>query len=244
MMIVTIFKWAVNPQDARVSADGSVDWSAARPEVGDDDHAAAQVGRSAADPDGEMVGLTLAGGDVAFCAARGSQRTIVIDGLPSTADAQVIASALVAAVRSLGTVDVVVIGDSSWEPSVPPLLAGLLGWPALMAVDSVERREGSMLVSRRFGSGTQDVAVKGPVVLGVAARREEENKPGMRDVLNARKKPIATVTLTDLGVEGSPSLASAGTRLPESASSRLFDGSDPERAVGQLVQALQSEGAI
>ncbi len=90
---------------------------------------------------------------------------------------------LTAAVRSLGSVDVVAIGDSAWEPSVPVMLAGLLGWRGLMAVDSIESRDGGLRVTRRFGTGTQEVAVRGPVVLGVTARREEENKPGMRAVL-------------------------------------------------------------
>ena len=135
MKSVVVFKWAVNPQDARVSADGTVDWSAASPWVGDDDYVAAQVASKVAGLDGEVVGLTLAGGDVAFAAARGAQHTVAIDGLPVTADAMAIAQALAAAVRSLGNVDVVAIGDSAWEPSVPVMLAGLLGWTALMAVD-------------------------------------------------------------------------------------------------------------
>ncbi|NLI91440.1 MAG: electron transfer flavoprotein subunit alpha [Peptococcaceae bacterium] len=244
MKSVAVFKWAVNPQDARVNADGAVDWSTASPWVGDDDYVAAQVACKAAGPDGEVVGLTLAGGDVAFAAARGAQHTVAIDGLPLTADALAIAQALAAAVRSLGIVDVVAIGDSAWEPSVPVMLAGLLGWTALMAVDSVEIKDDGLCVTRRFGTGTQDVNVRGPVVLGVTARREEENKPGMRAVLNARKKPVTTVTVAELVDEGLPSFTSRGTHLPETAPSRLFDGSDPNHAVSQLLQALQAEGAL
>lgn len=244
MKSVAVFKWAVNPQDARVSADGAVDWSAASPWVGDDDYVAAQVACKAAGPDGEVVGLTLAGGDVAFAAARGVQHTVAIDGLSVTADALAIAQALAAAVRSLGSVGVVAIGDSAWEPSVPVMLAGLLGWTALMAVDSIEIKDDGLCVTRRFGTGTQDVTVRGPVVLGVAARREEENKPGMRAVLDARKKPVKTVKFAELVGEGLPSLTSRGTHLPETVPSRLFDGSDPDRAVSQLLQALQAEGAL
>ena len=244
MKSVVVFKWAVNPQDARISADGTVDWSAASPWVGDDDYVAAQVASKVAGLDGEVVGLTLAGGDVAFAAARGAQHTVAIDGLPVTADAMAIAQALAAAVRSLGNVDVVAIGDSAWEPSVPVMLAGLLGWTALMAVDSVEIEDNGLCVTRRLGTSTQEVTVHGPVVLGVAARREEENKPGMQAVLNARKKPVTTVTVAELINEDLPSLVSRGTHLPETTPSRIFDGSDPDHAVSQLLQVLQVDGVL
>ena len=69
---------------------------------------------------------------------------------------------------------------------------------------------------------------------------EEEEKPGMRQVLAARKKPSDTKT-----VEGErSSFSSRGTRLPEAASSRLFDGSDPADAVEQLVSALKADGVL
>jgi electron transfer flavoprotein beta subunit len=244
MKSVAIFKWTVNPQDARVSADGTVDWSAASPWVGDDDYLAAQVASKTAGPNGEVIGLTLAGGDVAFAAARGAQHTVAIEGLSVTADSLAIARALAAAVRSIENVDIVVIGDSAWEPSVPVMLAGLLGWISLMAVDSVENKDDGLLVTRRFGTGTQDVFVQGPVVLGVAARREEENKPGMRAVLNARKKLVKAVPVDELVGAALPSFTSRGTHLPETAPSKLFDGSDPDHAVHQLLQVLQAEGAL
>jgi len=246
MKSVAVFKWAVDPQDMRVRDDGSVDWSAASSWMGagDDDYVAVQAACGAAGSDGEVIGLTLAGGDVAFAAARGAQSTVAIDGLPVTADATTIAQTLAAAVRSLENVNVVAIGDSAWEPAVPVMLAGLLGWTALMAVDSVEIKDDGLCVTRRFGTGTQDITVRGPVVLGVAARREEESKPGMRAVLNARKKTVKTVTAAELAGEGVPSLASRGTHLPETAPSRLFDGSEPDHAVSQLLQALQAEGAL
>lgn len=243
MKSVIIFKWAVDPRDIRVNADGTVDWSAVSPWVGDDDYLAAQVAASVSGLEGEVIGLTMAGGDVSFAAARGAQRTVAIEGIPATADAATVAKALAEQVRALGDVDVVTIGDSAWEPAVPVMLGGLLGWTTIMAVDEAEVGENGLLVTRRFGTGTQELTVQGPVVLGVAAKREEENKPGMRAVITARKKPVTAVQSTEgTGNEGILTLRS--THLPETKPSRLFDGADPERAVSQLVQALQADGAL
>lgn len=244
MKSVVIFKWAVDPKDLRVNADGTVDWSTVSPWVGDDDYAAVQAACSAAGTDGEVIGLTLAGGDAAFAAARGAQSTVAVAGLPVTADAWTIAQALANAVRAIGVVDIVVIGDCAWEPEVPVMLAGLLGWPALMAVDSVEKNENGLTATRRFGMGTQQVAVRGTAVLGVVAKREEENKPGMRAVIAARKKPVLTWEVKELINENNPVFISHGTKLPETEPGKVFDGLNPERAAEQLLQALQADGAL
>ena len=49
MKAVAIFKWAPNPDDALVRVDGTVNWSTARHDVGDDDHAAMACAMAAAD---------------------------------------------------------------------------------------------------------------------------------------------------------------------------------------------------
>ena len=48
MKAVAIFKWAPNPDDALVRVDGTVNWSTARHDVGDDDHAAMACAMAAA----------------------------------------------------------------------------------------------------------------------------------------------------------------------------------------------------
>lgn len=242
MKSVVIFKWATDPRDIRVHADGTVDWSAVSPWVGDDDYLAVQIAVNASGQEGEVIGLTLAGGDMAFAAARGAERTVAIEGLPAAADALTVAKALASAINTLEDVGTVVIGDSAWEPSVPIILGGLLGWTTIMAVDGAGMCDGKLCVTRRFGTGTQELLVQGPVVLGAAAKHEEEKKPGMRAVINARKKPVVTIQAEK--TEGSSELKLQSTCLPETTPSRLFDGEYPDRAVRQLVQALQADGAL
>lgn len=243
MKAVAIFKWAANPGDAKIRLDGTTNWSVARPEVGDDDHATIHAAMDAA-AGGEVVGLTQAGGNnVAYAAARGAGSTFAIEGLPVPVDSFTMAQALAKGVQEIGDVDVVTIGDSEWDPAVPPMVAALLGWPALMSVDAVKPEGEGLLVTRRFGTGTQDVQVGTPVVLGVAARREESDIPGMRVVLQARKKPVATRSVDELGVSA-PAFKARETRLPDAADSKLFDGSNPEQAVAQVIQALRAEGVL
>lgn len=244
MKSVVVFKWGIDPRDISVSSTGSVDWSNASHWVGDDDYLAVQVACSAVGADGEVIGLTMSGGDIAFAAARGAQRTVAIEDVPVTAEPLTVAEALAAAIRSQGDVDVVSIGDSAWDPAVPVLLAGLLGWTSVMAVDAVEQKDGGLSITRRFGTVTQELFVSGPVVLGVAAKHEEENKPGLRTVVSARKKPVDTVKFADLVKEDTSLFKVLGTQLPETRASKVFDGADPAAAVEQLLRTMQAEGVL
>ena len=240
MTSVAIFKWAMNPHDERIGSDGQIKWLAERPEAGDDDYVAVQVARDAA-PDAELVGLTMASGDTAFAAARGAERTVAIEGVSILSQPTEVASALANAIKGMGDVSLVSIGDATWSPMVPSLLAAELGWPCILAVDAVRPEGDALVVTRRFGAGTQDVAVSGPVVLAVAARREEVAKPGMRQVLQARKKPVDTVPASFGDVQ---TFEAIGVHEPTAQASKLYDGADPAAAVAQLVSALQSEGVL
>lgn len=240
MTSVAVFKWAMNPHDERVGSDGQIKWFAERPEAGDDDYAAVQVAHDAA-PEVELVGLTMASGDMAFAAARGAARTVAIEGVDILAQPTEVASALANAIKDMGDVTLVSIGDAAWSPMVPSLLAAELGWPCVLAVDAVRPEGDSLVVTRRFGAGTQDVAVTGPCVLAVAARREEEQKPGMKQVLQARKKPVDTVAAQ---IGDVATFDASGLHEPNVQASKLFDGADPAAAVAQLVSALQSEGVL
>ena len=133
--------------------------------------------------------------------------------------------------QKIGDVDCVCIGDASWEPCVAGVLAGLLGWPVIMEVDEVRRSDDEFVVVRRSGVGTQEIAVSGPVVLDVAARREEETKPGMRVVLAARKKPQETFSFDELnGSERTFEIE--GYHDPEAVVSNVYDGTERCRWCG------------
>ena len=240
MTTIAVFKWAMDPHDERVGVDGNVKWTANKPVAGDDDHAVVKVACDIA-ADGEVVGLTMAGGDTAFAAARGAKRTIAIEGVDPLAQPMELAGALARAIESQEGVDAVVIGDCAWQPMVPSLVASMLGWPCVLAVDDARKEVGSLVVTRRFASGTQDVQVDCPAVVAVAARRVEENKPGMRAVLQARKLPVENVAGDATGFKR---FESQGTHAPETAPARIFDGSDPETAVAQLISALAAEGVM
>jgi electron transfer flavoprotein beta subunit len=211
--------------------------------AGDDDHAVIEVAKTLAEG-GELVGLTLGDGDAAWAVARGVDVAYSVADAPYLADEATTAAIMAAAVKHIGGVDVVVIGDAEQQhPAVPGLLAGLLGWPALSAVGSASADGAKVTVERKVVGNIQTVSAGTPVVLGVAAAGEEAKPPGMMQMLQARKKPVTTLSLADLGVAADQGVTSAGTALPELEGAKMLEGS-PAEVAAALVAALRSDGVL
>ena len=244
MKIVVVYKWARDPEDAAVRSDGSVDWRGAKMSAGEDDPAAVAVGRAVATASGaSLVGLTIGDGDASWALARGVEEAVTVPDALSLADNAATAGLLAAAIRWIGGVDVVVIGDAEAYPGVAGVLAGILGWSALLGVSAATFEDGRLVATRRAGDREQTVSLGLPAVLSVAAASAEKQAPGMKEVLAARRRPVTAVSLADLEAAPLDRLESRATRVPEAGSARIFDGS-PRSAARQLAAALRADGVL
>lgn len=135
MKIVVAYKWAANPQEAVVAADGSVDFSRARLGISEYDPQAFDLGRRLADANGaELIGLTVGGPDATSPMARKAALSRGLDSLVTVTDPSLDGAAatqtgmvLAASVSKIGDVDLVLTGDSSVDLGaqlVPSVLAG------------------------------------------------------------------------------------------------------------------------
>jgi len=197
-----------------------------------------------AGPDGEVVGLTLGDADASWGLARGASRAVRVSDAPVADDEGVTAAVLAAAVRSVADVDVVVVGDSEEHPGVAAALGARLGWPVVVGVVSAAPSGAGIEAVRKTGDVQETLVVPCPAVLGVVAEGAESRTPGMKEQLAARKRPVVTTTLAELGVGTLPAaVVPGGTRLPEQARTRVFEG-EPTQTARQLVAALRAEGVL
>lgn len=243
MKIIVVFKWSRNPIDARVSADGTVDWRGVKMAANDDDPAVMEIARALAGGD-EIIGLTVGDGDTAWAAARGAARTMVVTDALTNVDSSVTGAVLAAAIRRVEGVDAVIIGDSSWDYGVVSALTGQLGWPAVAGVVAAATEQGCLRVTRKMGSMAQVLEVKGPAVLAVSASRAEQNAPGMKEVLAARKRPVEQLALADLNLAPIAAVDFRGARFPDTPPACIIDGADPGTACEQLMAALSADGVV
>ena len=86
MRIVVTYKWTCDPEEATVRADGTVDWSRAKPGISTYDPVAMELARRLADAAGaELIGLTAGGKGVGTPIAakaalsRGLDRVVIIE---------------------------------------------------------------------------------------------------------------------------------------------------------------------
>ncbi|WP_407344175.1 electron transfer flavoprotein subunit beta/FixA family protein [Pengzhenrongella phosphoraccumulans] len=258
MKIVVAYKWASNPQDATVGAEGTVDWSRAKPGFSEYDPVAAELARRLADATGgEVIGLTVGGKRVDATLARkaalsrGFDRAVIVadDSLESAGSTQ-LAAVLAAAVRHIGDVDVVITGDSSVDVGakmVPTVLAGQLGWPAVAEVISITGQAGALRVERAIPTGTQVLEITGPVVLAASTDAAVARVPGMKDILAAGKKPVESLDLAALDVPAAAGTVTVtGTARPDllARKGQMIDVTDPAAAAAELVAALRGAGAL
>ena len=258
MKIVVAYKWAPNPQDAVVGLDGTVDLSRAKPAVSEYDPVAFELARRLADATGaEVIGLTVGAGAIdtplarKAALSRGLDRLVVVaDDALAGADGTRLATVLAAAVTAIGDVDVVLAGDSSIdvaEGQVPLTVAGQLGWLGLSRVSSVVSDGEGLTVERDLPAGVAVLAVRTPVVLAATADAVVPKVAGMKDILNAAKKPVEVLALADLAVPTAQvSLTTLATARPagDERQAVMFDATDPAAAASQLVGALRQAGAL
>lgn len=250
MTIVVAYKWASNPQDASVDAEGVVDWSRAKPALSEYDPVAIQVGRELATAIGsELVGVSVGtaavNGSMAKKAAmsRGFDRGLVLaDDESADWNRTRVAQALAGLVRRINGVDLVLTGDASIDENaklVSALLAGHLGWPCLQDVTGVERTDDGWSIVQVVPGGTRTIAIAGPAVLAIASDAAQVKVPGMKDILAAGRKTVEAVTAADLE-PSSVELAVAGRSRPTARARRNRIVAD----AAELVSALRADGLL
>ncbi len=258
MRIVVTYKWACDPEEATVRADGTVDWSRAKAGISTYDPVALELARQLADAAGaELIGLTAGGKGVGTPIAtkaalsRGLDRVVIIEHESlREAGRSELAGVLAAAVRRIGDVDLVITGDSSVDVAakmVPTVLAGLLGWPAVAEVSAVTGQAGALRVERAIPGGVQVLEISGPAVLAASADAAVPHIPGMKELLAAGKKPVDQLELSALDVSPPSAVTTiTGRARPERKvrKGQLIDTTDPAAAAEELVTALRASGAL
>jgi electron transfer flavoprotein beta subunit len=147
-------------------------------------------------PAGNMQGIRQA-------LAMGADKAVVVDdGALRGSDALTTARVLAAAISKEGF-DVVIAGTEStdgYAGVVPQMLAELLDVPALTYATKVELGEGTVRIHRQTATGYDAVDASLPAVVSVTAGVVEPRYPTFKGIMDAKKKPVDTLSVGDLGV--------------------------------------------
>jgi electron transfer flavoprotein beta subunit len=137
-------------------------------------------------------------------AMKADAAALVLNESEGTPDPLAVARVLAAAVKKLGTFDLIMVGREAGDwgaGQTGGLLAEELGLPCVSFVDAVETAGGRMRLKRQTDSGWEVFEATPPVVVTVT--NDEHNVPRIpkvRDVMISYRQPLTKFTLADLGL--------------------------------------------
>lgn len=159
--------------------------------------------------------------------AMGADKAVLIEdaGLRGS-NALTTARVLAAAIAEEGY-DLVIAGTEStdgYSGVVPQMIAELLGVPALTYATAVSADGSTVTINRQTLAGYDVVTSNLPAVVSVTSGVVEPRYPTFKGIMDAKKKPVETKTLADLGIE-----ATADQKVISIADA-------PSRAAGQKIE--------
>nr|WP_179659260.1 electron transfer flavoprotein subunit beta/FixA family protein [Nocardioides panzhihuensis] len=164
----------------------------------------------------------------------------VVDDAIAGSDSIATSLVLAKAIEKLGPVDLVVGGLASTDASmsvVPAMLAERLGLPQVTLASVVETQGDQIRIKRDGDVATEVIGGTLPLVLSVTDQSGEARYPSFKGIMAAKKKPLETWSLADLGVDaGQVGLGAAYTAVEETAAR-------PPRTAGEIVTDEDGSGA-
>jgi electron transfer flavoprotein beta subunit len=240
MNIVVLVKQVPDTESERklVPGTGTLDRAAADGVINELDEFAIEEGLRIAEAHGGEVTILSVGPDKATESIRkalsmGADKAVhVLDAGIAGSDALATSAVLAAALDETGF-DLVIAGAESTDARtgvIPAMLAERLGVPQLTLASKVEISGTDVTVRRMSDEGYDVVTAALPAVISVLEKINEPRYPSFKGIMAAKKKPVRTLTLEDLGV--SAKRAGLGGSLTE-----VTDfAARPPRAAGVIVK--------
>ncbi|MDT7553050.1 MAG: electron transfer flavoprotein beta subunit [Pseudonocardiales bacterium] len=152
-------------------------------------------------------------------------------------DAVTTAKVLAKAIGTVEGVDLVIAGNEASDGrggAMAAMVADLLGYPALTHVRELTVSGSTVSGRRETDDGVTVLSAELPVVVSVSEKINEPRYPSFKGIMAAKKKPVAALTLADVGVDASEvglahalaTVTSASPKPPKSSGEKVTDEGD------------------
>lgn len=178
--------------------------------------------------------------------AMGADKAVIVeDSSLRGSDALATARVLAKTITDEGF-DLVISGTEStdgYSGVVPQMVAELLEVPALTYATSVDTDGSDVTIHRQTMAGYDVVSTQLPAVVSVTAGVVEPRYPTFKGIMDAKKKPVETISLSDVGVESSVGQKVASIAdAPEREAGRVIE--DEGEAFSEIVALLEEKKVI
>ena len=120
-----------------------------------------------------------------------------------------------------------------------PMLAALMNWPQATFASKLIVNAGKVLVTREIDGGLETLEIALPALVSADLRLNEPRYATLPNIMKAKKKPLATITPEELGVDVAPRLTTLAMAEPPKRAAGLRVAN-----VSELVEKLKNTGVI
>lgn len=159
------------------------------------------------------------------------------------ADLTLTAEVLAAALKHTGF-DLVIAGNQSTDGTggvIPAMLGELLGVPVITSLKSVAITADSVSGERTIEGGTMTASATLPAVISITEQLPDARFPNFKGITAAKKKPLETLSLADLGVDAMDQAAarsimvSVAAAPPRAAGVKIIDEGDAGEQLAEFL---------
>ncbi|MEX1279480.1 MAG: electron transfer flavoprotein subunit beta/FixA family protein [Acidimicrobiia bacterium] len=186
-------------------------------------------------PSGNLQGIRQA-------LAMGADDAVLVDDADlKGADALTTAQVLAAAIGR-GEYDLVIAGTEStdgYSGVVPQQVAALLDLPSLTYATKIDTDGSTVSIRRQTTYGYDEVSAATPAVVSVTAGVVEPRYPTFKGIMQAKQKPVETVTAADLGVDTGvgQAVTAVDDAPPREAGEKVVDEGEAHLQVVSVLEA-------
>jgi len=150
--------------------------------------------------------------------------------------------------------DLVLLGQQSDDGecyTVGAIVADHLRMPSLTQVIRLDVVDGGLRCERQAEYGYDTVEVALPAVVAVGDAINEPRYPSLKAIMGAKKKPLETLGVADVGIEvsrvggeGSGAVWTAAKEPPRKAAGRIIEDEDTDATVAEIIAWLEERKLI
>jgi electron transfer flavoprotein beta subunit len=254
LKIVACYKWVADEADIKIKSDLTVDTAKAKGKISDYDKNAIEAAvQSAKQLDGKCAGLTFgtskAKESLKDALSRGLEEAYWINANEAeSADGNVTAKALAAALTKIGDVNLVICAEGAsdtYARQTAPRVGAILDWPVITSVVDLKIDGNTLTAVRRLEKCSETVRAEMPAVVSVLPEINTPTVPGLKALMAAGKKPVTEFKSSDLGIDFTPkSSASSIKGFVMDRKNIIFSEGDAAEKAKELASALRKEGVL
>jgi electron transfer flavoprotein beta subunit len=164
----------------------------------------------------------------------------VVDDAIAGSDYLATSQVLASAIEKIGDADVIICGMASTDATgsvIPAMLAERLDLPQVTLGSVIESQGKEFRIKRDGDTSTEVIGATAPLVLSVTDQSGEARYPSFKGIMAAKKKPLDTWSLSDIGVEADKVGLDAAWTAVQDTEER------PPRTQGEIVTDEDGSGA-